>query len=339
MKSLMKCAMIASMLPLVLAARPLPADPLLLAILPLTPDAELAELGAVPDGSALQEGSAIQEGSVIQELMPFEGRTIGKLEWHADYSAAYREAREARKMLFVFFRDEDHPRIADFYEHDVLANSDMHEALSKVVRVVVPLDTMRPLQSPEEPSLPLLTHDSFKYMYGRQGIAMIDLTNPDTELHGQVISAHPFTPGRYYTVRGTKTVLGLPHGTVTQRALIYAVRIHPASPASTTDGKCHGYLCKMARESSKLMAQYGSVGHHDWGNRYGVIAAETGRSASEVAAMAGNIGMIDAAIQVVDQWYGSPAHWGIMSAPAAIFGYDLVRDSAGNWWGTGLFAN
>jgi hypothetical protein len=49
--------------------------------------------------------------------------------------------------------------------------------------------------------------------------------------------------------------------------------------------------------------------------------------------------LIDAAIQVVDQWYGSPAHWGIMSAPAAIFGYDLVRDSAGNWWGTGLFAN
>ena len=26
-------------------------------------------------------------------------------------------------------------------------------------------------------------------------------------------------------------------------------------------------------------------------------------------------------------------------APASIFGYDLVHDSAGNWWGTGLFAN
>ena len=327
MKSLLKCALIASVLSLVLTAKPLPADPLPEDIPAAIAANESTELSAIPDDSA-----ALQ-------LTPFEGRSIGKLEWHTDYSAAYREAREASKMLFVFFRDEDHPRIADFYEHDVLASGEIHDALYAVVRVVVPLTTAQPIRDPEVAKTPLLKHDSFKYMYGRQGIAMIDLTDLDAALHGQVISAHPFTPGRYSTVRGTKTVLGLPHGTVTQRALIYAVRIHPAAPVSTTDGKCHAYLCKMANESSKLMSQYGSVGHHDWGNRYGVIAAQTGRSASEVAAMAGNIGLADAAIQVVDQWYGSPSHWGIMSAPAAIFGYDLVRDSAGNWWGTGLFAN
>lgn len=327
MKSLTKCALIASTLSVVLAAKSLPADPLLQASLVLTPDADLSELGVIPDAPALPESK------------PFEGRTIGKLEWHTDYSAAYHEAGEARKMLFIFFRDDVHPRIADFYEHDVLAHNDTHDALSKVVRVVVPLNILCPTCNPDETSVRMLAHDSFKYMYGRQGIAMIDLTGPDSELNRQVISAHPFTPGRYYTVHGTKTVLGLPHGTVTQRALIYAVRIHPAAPLSTTDGKCHSYMCKMARESSALMAQYGSVGHHDWGNRYGSIAAQTGRSASEVAAGAGNTNLIDAAMQVVDQWYGSPAHWGIMSAPAAIFGYDLVRDSAGNWWGTGVFAN
>ena len=327
MKSLLKCALIASVLSLVLTAKPLPADPL--------PD----DVAATAHANESTELSAIPDDSAALRLTPFEGRTIGKLEWHTDYSDAYREAREARKMLFVFFRDEGHPRIADFYEHDVLASGELHDALHAVVRVVVPLTTAQPIRDPEVPEAPLLKHDSFKYMYGRQGIAMIDLTDPDAALHGQVISAHPFTPGRYSTVRGTKTVLELPHGTVTQRALIYAVRIHPAAPVSTTDGKCHAYLCKMANESSKLMSQYGSVGHHDWGNRYGIIAAQTGRSASEVAAMAGNIGLIDAAIQVVDQWYGSPSHWGIMSAPAAIFGYDLVRDSAGNWWGTGLFAN
>ena len=32
------------------------------------------------------------------------------------------------------------------------------------------------------------------------------------------------------------------------------------------------------------MATYGSVGHHDWGTRYGEIATQTGRSAMEVAA-------------------------------------------------------
>jgi hypothetical protein len=327
MKSLTKCALIASTLSLVLSANPLLADSLSQETPAVAPDSEPTELTAIPDvGAALR-------------LSPSAGRTIGKLDWHTDYSAAYREARESQKMLFVLFRDENHPRIADFYEHDVLAHQDLHDPLLAVVRAVVPLTTAQPVLDSEAPEAPLLKHDSFKYMYGRQGIAMIDLTNPESELHGQVVSAHAFTPGRYYTVRGTKTVLGLPTATVTQRALIYAVRIHPAAPISTTDGKCHSYMCKMARESSKLMAQYGSVGHHDWGNRYGVIAAQTGRSASEVAAMAGNIGLIEAAIQVVDQWYGSPAHWGIMSAPAAIFGYDLVRDAAGNWWGTGLFAN
>jgi len=323
MKSLMNYALIASTLSLVLATRPLSADPQP----DSTPVAGPSEADPTPDAPALPEAP------------PVEVRTIGKLEWHIDYSAAYHEAREARKMLFVFFRDESRPRIADLYEHDILSHGDTHEALSAVVRVTVPLDSLCPNCDADEAGQRMLSHHSFKYMYGRQGIAMIDLTNSDAQLHGKVVSAHPFTPGRYYTVHGTRTVLGLPQGTVTQRALIYAVRIHPASPVSTTSGKCHGYMCKMANESSKLMAQYGSVGHHDWGNRYGNIAAQTGRSGSEVAAGAGNMNLIDAAIQVVDQWYGSPAHWGIMSAPAAIFGYDLVRDSAGNWWGTGVFAN
>ncbi|HEY3963735.1 MAG TPA: hypothetical protein VGM05_04205 [Planctomycetaceae bacterium] len=290
-------------------------------------DVDLTGFGAIPDVPN------------VPLRIPAVMRTIGKLDWHVDYTAAYREAREDRKMLFVFFRDDARPRIADFYETDVLANAELVESLKSVVRVVVPLTAARPTQTPDEAERTLLSHDSFKYLYGRQGIAMIDLTDPASELHGQVVSAHPFTPGLHYTVRGTRLVLGLPRGSVTQRALIYAVRLHPAAPVSTTDGKCHGYLCKAARDSSQLMANYGSVGHHDWGTRQGDIAVQTGRSAMEVAAMSGNQSLIGAAIELVDQWYGSPAHWGIMSAPAAIFGYDIVRDASGNWWGTGLFAN
>jgi hypothetical protein len=209
MKLLLKCALIASTLFLVLADRPLPADPALPDLPALTPDAEVSEVEPVPDSPALPEPA------------PFEGRTIGNLFWHTNYSAAYREAREARNTLFVFFRDDLHPRIADLYEHDILAHADAHDTLSKVVRVVVPLDTLCPTCNEDETALRMLAHQSFKYMYGRQGIAVIDLTNPESELFGQVISAHPFTPGRYYTVHGTKTVLGLPLGTVTQRALIY----------------------------------------------------------------------------------------------------------------------
>lgn len=290
-------------------------------------DTELADVGAVPDGSSLVD------------LLAAPRRTIGELDWHTDYSSAFRQARQEGKMLFILFRDEADPRVADLYEQDVLSSPELKEPLKEVVRVVVPLTAARPFRAPELADLPLLSHGSFKFMYGRQGIAMIDLANRDSEHLGQVVSAHPFSPGQHYTVRSTRIVLGLPPGSVTQRALIYAVRLHPAAPVSTTDGKCHRYLCRQARQSSQLMALYGSVGHHDWGTRSGEIAVQTGRSAQEVAAMSGNRALIGAAIEVVDQWYGSPAHWGIMSAPAAIFGYDLVRDPNGNWWGTGLFAN
>jgi hypothetical protein len=266
-------------------------------------------------------------------------RTIGRLSWHTSYSAAYRKARDERRMLFLLFRDDAKPRVADAYESNVLAQQDLEGPLSEVVRVVLPLNAKRPLQNPEKPDLTLLGDAAFKYMYGRQGIAMIDLTDPESPHFGQVVSAHPFSPGLHYTVRGTRTVLGLPQGTVTQRALVYAVLMHPAAPISTTDGKCHGYLCQMARQSSRLMANYGSVGHHDWGTRYSEIASKTGKSAQEVAAMSGNPTLVDAAVEVVNQWYGSPAHWSIMSTPASIYGYDFVRAPGGGWYGTGIFAN
>lgn len=331
MKPLSLCAFCALTLSGVLFPSPLWADPA------ETEVAASPEAGASPEID-LAGVNAIPDVSTLPLRIPTEMRTIGKLDWHVDYASAYREAREDRKMLFVFFRDDERPRIADFYESDVLASGELAGLLGSVVRVVVPLTTDRPFRIPERAER-LISHDSFKHQQGRQGIAMIDLTDPASTLHGQVVSAHPFTPGLYYTVRGTKIVLGLPKATITQRALIYAVRLHPAAPISTTDGKCHDYLCKAARDSSQLMANYGSVGHHDWGTRQGDIAVRTGRSAMEVAAMSGNQTLIGAATEVVDQWYGSPAHWGILSTPAAFFGYDLVRDGSGNWWGTGLVAN
>ena len=306
-------------------------------------DSSNLEIGASPDGSAafdidLTGFGAIPNGVQLPAKVPAVTRKIGELDWHVDYAAAYKQAREERKMLFIVFRDDERPRIADTYEKTVLSASELTKELDGVVRLVLPLGAMRPEADPEAERQTLLSHDSFKFMLSRQGIAMIDLTDPESNLHGQVVSAHPFTPGLHYTIRSTRIVLNLPKASVTQRALIYAVRLHPAAPISTTDGKCHGYLCKAARDSSQLMANYGSVGHHDWGTRYNDISVNTGRSAMEVAAMSGNQNLIAAAMEIVDQWYGSPSHWGILSTPAAYFGYDLVRDGSGNWWGTGLVA-
>lgn len=308
-----------------------------LAVFPFSSSADEGRASAAT--SDLKGDIDAAPGDLLPAGEPGTQRMIGRLPWHTSYSAAYREARARGRMLFLLFRDDHKPRIADAYESSVLAHEELERPLSEVVRVVLPLDARRPLRIPESPDLTLLSHSAFKYMHGRQGIAMIDFTDPESPHFGQVVSAHPFSAGLHYTIRGTRIVLGLPKGTVTQRALVYAVLLHPAAPVSTTDGKCHGYLCNKARQHSVLMANYESVGHHEWGTRYSEIASQTGRSAQEVAAMSGNPTLIEAATEVVNQWYGSPAHWAIMSTPASIYGYDLVRAPSGNWYGTGIFAH
>lgn len=299
-----------------------------------------AEEQADPTPSSENSATTGTEESQPEPEAPPEEvlRRIGELDWHTDYAAAYRAARDERKMLFILFRDERQPRIADRFEQEVLTHRDLHGPLAQTVRVVLPADAPAPQSQPDQPPQKLLSHSSFAHMYGRQGMAMIDLTDPQSGLNGQVVSAHPFNREGHYNTWTTRVVLGLPRATVTQRALIYAVRIHPGAPISTTAGQCDGFLCSQARQSSQLMSQYGSVGHHDWGTRSGAIAAATGRSASEVAAMAGNRELLDAASELVNQWQGSPTHWQIMSTPATLFGYDMVRGNGGNWWGTGVFA-
>ena len=167
--------------------------------------------------ASIPEAATLPDSESPARLATSPSRKIGTLDWHTDYSAAYRQARDERKMLLLFFRDDANPRIADFYEHDVLAADELREALEKVVRVVLPVDALHPFSDPEKPATKILGHSSFAYMYGQQGIAMIDLTDPDSELHGHVVSTHAFTSGRHYTARSTKIVLELPRGTVNSR--------------------------------------------------------------------------------------------------------------------------
>ena len=288
-------------------------------------------------------------------------RSLGTLTWHTNYVSAYQQARREQKMLFLFFRDARDPRVADAYERNVLSNPENQTPLKNVVRAILPLDVPQPVvvkpvsaspnadspaadaaTQPAETSPPaprrLLSHRSFAYLYGRMGIAMIDLQDSKSPHYGKVVSAHPFTPGQHYTTSGTQTVLGLPAGSVTQRALIYAVRMHPSQPASAFC-TAHPYLLEQSRRSSQLMAQSESVGHHDWGTRSAEITSATGRSPMEVAACGfGSSALIDAAFECVANWQGSPTHWGMMTAPATLFGYDMVQGASGNWYGTGIFA-
>lgn len=282
-------------------------------------------------------GDMPQSVPVPEKVIPT--RKIGTLEWHTDYASAYHAARKAKQMLVIVFEDARHARVNASFERTVLANPHLARSLSTATRVVLPLSAQRPLTTARKPER-LIDHTAFEFMYGRPGVAMIDLTDSRSELFGAVVSAHPFLEGSHLTLDSVRVVLNLPRGTVTQRALVYAVLMHPAAPVSTTGGACHTELCRQARRGSELMAQFGSVGHHEWGERSAMVSARTGRGASEVAASSwGASTLQDAAEQCVNSWYGSPSHWGIMSSPATLYGYDLVRSSNGMWYGTGVFAN
>lgn len=292
---------------------------------------------------------------------------LGTLAWHTDYVEAYREARAEKKQLLLFFYDPKQPNVKGSYETTVLAHRDLAKPLGTMVRVVLPIDytlpdfskpadktgdqpseaegtktdgttvTVRKVAAPQPVPEPLLHHRSFGHMQRKCGIAVIDLVDEKDAFHGQVVSAHPFTDGQHYSLPNTRIVLGLPRATITQRTLVYAVRTHPEAPQST-QGQANPVLLDQAAHHSALMAQYGSVGHHDWGTRSSQVASQLGVSPVEVAATSWSAnGIIDAANQVVAQWRGSSAHWWMVYAAQGKYGYDMVKTPSGAWYATGIF--
>jgi hypothetical protein len=302
--------------------------------------ASVAALAATDDAVAPLKSKELSIPAVCGAAPPPADaavRTIGELSWHTDYSAAFRDAEAQHRMLLVFFRDEERPAASDKFEKNVLSNKQLNDELIEYVRLVLPLSAEKPYRIPESAGR-LIDEPSFAHMHRRAGIAIIDMMDrKDKLLFGQVVSAHPFGTSLSETLHGTQAVLRLPRGTLTQRTLTFAVRMHPAGPQSAF-GRCNAFLCSQCTVSSRLMSQYGSVGHHDWGNRSAQIGSALGRSPSEVAAMSGNGSVVDAAFEIVNQWAGSPTHWGMVASPSAMFGYDMVQ-GPGGWYGTGLFVN
>lgn len=265
-------------------------------------------------------------------------RRIGLLDWNTDYSAAYQQARQEHKQLLIFFRDSNAKHVADSYEKNVLASDSLWVPLSGYVRAVVPLDIQAPTKSAGESSSRLVDDPAFEQLQRRQGIVTIDLSDRKSSPYGLVTAAHPFASGLHYSVSSTSVVLGLPRGTLTQRALIYALRMHPQGPQLANLGMS-AYLCEQARQHSSVMAQVEQVGHHNWGNRFQTISGAVGHGVNEVAASGNGGTIIDAAISCVAAWRSSPGHWSIITSNPLIYGYDLARGNSGQWYATGIIGS
>lgn len=263
------------------------------------------------------------------------GTPLGQ-SWHADYQAAWEQANREQKMLLVFFRAAGRDRAARAFERKTLADPEVEQKLGNYVLARLPLDAEVTIGGQ---TTRLLSHPAFSEMLGRQGVAIVDLAHAEPHLHGQVVTAYPFAPGRYCPPHRMALLLDLPPGTLTQRTIIFAVRAHPERPESTT-GDLSPVLAVEAQRHSDYQASIGNQGHHHWESRFHQINARLpgGMLAQEVVAESWpGQSLIEAAEDCVHCWRQSPGHWQAVRGRHRLFGYDMKRGANGVWYATGIF--
>jgi len=152
---------------------------------------------------------------------------------------------------------------------------------------------------------------------------------------GRIVSVLPRTPGKYYRFapHHLDQLPSLPAGSLTQRSMILAVRLHPERPRST-DGFCDPGLCSEAEAHSAHQARLRRQGHHGWETR----SQRLGGAVAEVCAQSWeNQDLLDSCVDCVASWRQSPGHWRAVSGSHAAYAYDIRRGGNGIWYATGIF--
>jgi hypothetical protein len=259
--------------------------------------------------------------------------------WETDYSTAVRKATAEKKMLLIYFADAS---VSAPAESAWLGDANLAKSLANYVMLKVPT-TVEAVTA--EGTTKLLSHAAFCEMQRSAGFAILDYANEKGPYFGQVISVYPFCIAGVASPRDLQMLLTLPVGTLTQRTLILAVRLHPEAPASTT-GQFDPDLAVEAESHAQHQANIRYQGHHSWESRFhrinGRLSGRRGGawSATEVCAESWpNQGLFDSAVECVHSWRQSSGHWSAVRSGQAAYGYDMKRGSNGTWYAAGIFGN
>jgi hypothetical protein len=299
-------------------------------------ETKTSTMGTQHDGQVAATQAAAAPASATAAPAPASAESTQSI--HTDYQKAMKEATESRKMLFVYFYDTKQTAARRAFETLSLAATENQEKLKGYVRVDLPRDAK--ITSGGK-AIELLKHPAFAEMLGRSGVAIVDLAHEKTEYFGHVVSTFPFTPGQYYNRQALSVILSLPPGTLTQRTMIYAVRIHPEAPKST-QGQFHTALADEADSHANYQASIQVQGHHSWDSRFHRINSKLpgGTLAQEVVAESWpNESLVEACVECVDSWRQSPGHWSAVRSRHPLFGYDIKRGRNGIWYATGILAS
>ncbi|GIW79761.1 MAG: hypothetical protein KatS3mg105_1568 [Gemmatales bacterium] len=264
--------------------------------------------------------------------------TAAQPAWYSDYRDAYLEAKKQKKDLLIYFREQGQ------LDH-VFDDADIKKKLSRFVCLKLPTDYVHKGER-------LLDHSAFEDMLGKPGLVIINLHDPESPFYKAIISAHPLVRSRYrwvpdYGKREIGIILDLPsHLSLTQRSMIYALRVHPENPKSVF-GEPHAAFMDHCAWHCDRQASMMNQHHADLigaSRRIGLRLRRQLRNASEVVAeswgkVVGGENVLEAAFSCVDAWRHSPSHWGAVSSYHRYFGYDLSRARNGTWYATGIFAD
>jgi hypothetical protein len=298
-------------------------------------------LGAIVCLVAGSRGTAVEFRTAILR---------NEVVWQTDYDVAYARAKRDRKLLLVYF--DPHSAIhtagrtsgmADDSVDRQLAVSRNRDLLGEYVFARLSMDVT---YWQGDKQYRLIDHPAYAELRANGGVAIIDLAHTDASYYTYVVSVLPLSPGRYYRFHPEylNVLLDLPEGTLSQRTMVFAVRIHPERPASTTT-TANPVLNDEASSHSRYQAQIGVQGHHQWGSRFQRIIGRLfgrgtpGTPKEIVAESWPGENLIDSCIDCVDSWRQSSGHWAAVYARHDSYGYDIQQGSNGIWYATGIFSN
>ncbi len=254
--------------------------------------------------------------------------------WHSDYARASRLAEQQGKMLLIYFQQPGD--MCRHFETESLADAQVRQGLQNYVCLKLAVQAEVCIEGHR---VPLLQQEAFQEMLGGPGLAIVDWASKDAPYYSSVVSEFPLMAKHWYTPERVATILDLPPATLTQRTMIYAVRVHPERPAST-QGDADPYLLQEASSHSQHQAAIRLQGHHQWDTRFRRISAQLpgGLTAAEVCAESwSGERLVEAAIECVRCWRLSSGHWSAVRAYHPLYGYDMKRGANGIWYATGIF--
>jgi len=288
---------------------------------------------------------------IIDDWSDYTPQHTTAILWETDYERALETARlSSRRLLIYLYADSEStipeelatlPIVSASRKFDtvILDDSSVRSGLDRYVLLKLPMDTK--VTGEDGTKKPIYSLPGFEHMIGHPGLVVIDFKHRDKPYYGEVVGILPFLRGVPPTAAQTETFLELPPGTLTQRTLIYAIRIHPDRPQSA-NGEPAPAVMQAATEHAVFQAERGVLSHHNFGERsyqVRVSLGEAGMPAEICAQSQSGIGLFEGAIACVRAWRHSSGHWSIATRYHRYFGYDMARGKNGAWYAVGFFVN